>query len=478
MTSPTATTELTDLTISEAARRIAEGELSPTELTEAYLSRLTRLDPSIGAYVEVVEARARRDATDAEAELAAGQRRGPLHGIPIGLKDLVDTEGIRTAGGAAVYRDRVPGADAPVARRLREAGSVLLGKTNTHELAFGVTTDNPHFGTTHNPWDTTRIPGGSSGGSGAAVAAHLATAAIGTDTGGSIRIPAALCGCVGLKPTYGRVPKSGVLALSDLADHVGPLTRTVADAALVLQAIAGYEPGDPTTVPMPVPDYAAALTGDVAGLRVGLPRTTMWTVLDDEVRTAAEAAVEVLRGLGVAVTDVELPDHGPVIGNLGEAGFFSVVVEESRWAHRVGWQATPERFGGDLAALYSLPPLPGPAFAESLDRVARYAAAVRERLVDVDLLVMPTVPMPAPPIGAETVQVGGVELPTIVAGILNTAPFNVARLPAISVPCGFTAGGLPVGLQLVGRPFDEVTVLRGAHAYEQATTWHRATPSL
>jgi Asp-tRNA(Asn)/Glu-tRNA(Gln) amidotransferase A subunit family amidase len=477
MTTPT-TTDLTDLTIAQAAQRLAEGDVSSSDLTEAYLARIERLEPTLNAYVEVVADRARQDAAAADAELAGGQRRGPLHGVPIALKDLVDTEGIATAGGAEVYRGRVPGADAPVAQRLRAAGSVLLGKTNTHELAFGVTTNNPHFGATHNPWDPSRIPGGSSGGSGAAVASRTAAMAIGTDTGGSIRIPAALCGCVGLKATYGRVPKTGVMLLSDLADHVGPLARTVLDAALVLQAIAGYEAGDPTTVPMPVPDYAAALDGDVRGLRIGLPRTTMWSVLDDEVRAAAETAVEGLRELGMTITDVELPDATPVIGQVGEAGFFSVVLEESRWAHRVGWQATPERFGPDLAALYGVPPLPGTLFAESLDRVARYTAAVRQTLTEVDLLVMPTVPIPAPPIGAEMVEVGGVELPVIVAGILNTAPFNVARLPAITVPCGFTGAGLPVGLQLAGRPFDEVTVLRAAHAYEQSTSWHKAAPQL
>ena len=272
-----------------------------------------------------------------------------------------------------------------------------------------MTTDNPHTGTTRNPTDPSRIPGGSSGGSGAAVAAHMAGAAIGTDSAGSIRIPASFCGCVGLKPTYGLVPRSGVTVLSQVGDHVGPLARTVEDAALVLQ-------------------------GD----------------------------------LGATLVEIDLPDHLPVVGRPGTPGYFSLGIAESRFAHREAWSAHPESFGPDVSTLYSIPEMTGSMVAESLDMIYAYAQAVREALTEVDVVASPTVPVAAPRIGAETVTVGGQELPLVAVAIANTAPYNMARVPAISVPCGTTGASLPIGFQIAGRPFDETTVLRAAHAYEQA----------
>jgi aspartyl-tRNA(Asn)/glutamyl-tRNA(Gln) amidotransferase subunit A len=459
---------LAELTLSQAAAALLAGECSSVELTDDYLIRIDELNPSLNAYVEVTRQRAKDDAARAADEIAKGQYRGPLHGIPIALKDLIDTGGIRTGSGTAVYRDRVPARDATVARRLAHAGAVLLGKTNLHELAFGVTTDNPHTGTTRNPHDPSRIPGGSSGGSGAAVAAHLAAAALGTDSAVSIRGPASFCGCVGLKPTYGLVPKSGVTVLSQIGDHVGPLARTVEDVALVLQAIAGYDAADFSSVPVPVPDYRAALTHAVGGLKAGIPRSTMWGLLDDEVRAAADAALIVLADLGATLVDIDLPDHLPAIGQPGTAGYFSLGLTESKFAHREAWAAHPEMFGPDLATLYSLPEMTGPMVAESLDMVYVYAQAVRQALTEVDVLASPTVPIAAPEIGAEMVTVGGQELPLSAVAIANTAPYNMARVPAISVPCGTTSAGLPIGFQIAGRPFDEATVLRAAHAYEQA----------
>jgi aspartyl-tRNA(Asn)/glutamyl-tRNA(Gln) amidotransferase subunit A len=350
---------------------------------------------------------------------------------------------------------------------MSDAGAVLLGKNNAHELAFGVTTNNPHTGTTRNPKDPSRIPGGSSGGSGAAVAAHLAGAAIGTDGAGSIRVPASFCGCVGLKPTYGLVPKSGVTVLSQIGDHVGPLARTVEDAALVLQAIAGYDPADFSSVPVPVPDYRAALTGDIGGLNVGIPRSTMWGLLDDEVRAAADAALTVLADLGATLVEIDLPDQLPAIGQPGTPGYFTLGITESKFAHREAWAAHPESFGPDLSALYTIPELTGLMVAESLDMVYAYAQAVREALSKVDVLASPTVPISAPELGAEMVTVGRQQLPLGAVAIANTAPYNIARVPAISVPCGTTRAGLPIGFQIAGRPFDETTVLRAAHAYEQ-----------
>ena len=477
MGTPSDHDELVSLTVAGAATAIRRREISPVELTEAYLARIEAVNPVLNAYVSVTAVRARQDAARAQAELSRGVDRGPLHGIPIALKDLVDTAGIQTAGGAEVYRGRVPVADAVVAERLREAGSVLLGKTNTHELAFGVTTTNPHFGATRNPWDPSRVPGGSSGGSGAAVAARLTAAAIGTDTGGSIRIPASLCGCVGLMPTFGLVPKNGVIAMSYIADHVGPLTRTVEDAALVLEAIAGYHPGDPFSLAVGSPSLRAGLDAGVDGLRIGVPRSTMWALLDDEVRAANDVALDVLRSLGATVVDIDLPDHLPAVGAPGGPGFFSMVIEESRSAHGAAWAAHPEQFGPDLRAIYSVPPLSAPMLIASLEAIYAYAAAVRTALTTVDLLACPTVPTAAASIGAQTVSVGGLELPFINVAVANTVPYDMAGNPAITVPCGFTASGLPIGFQLAGRPLDEITVVRAAHAYERATTWHTASPS-
>lgn len=459
---------LADLTLSQAAAALSAREVSPVELTDAYLARIAELDPSLNAYVEVTFQRAKEDAARAADEIAKGRYRGPLHGVPIAVKDLVDTAGIRTGSGTAVYRDRVPARDATVARRLADAGAVLLGKTNAHELAFGVTTVNPHTGTTRNPKDPSRISGGSSGGSGAAVAAGLACAAIGTDSAGSIRVPASFCGCVGLKPTYGLVPKSGVTVLSQFGDHVGPMTRTVEDAALVLQVIAGYDAADFSSVPVPVPDYRAALTGDIGGLRVGIPRSAMWGLLDGQVRAAADAALTVLSDLGATLVEVDLPDHLPALGMPGTPGYFSLAIAESKFAHREAWSAHPELFGPDLSSYYSLPEMTGSMVAESLDNIYAYAQAVRGALTEVDVLVSPTVPIAAPAIDAEIVVVDGQELPLVPVAIGNTVSYNIARVPAVSVPCGSTDAGLPIGFQIAGRPFDEATVLRAAHAYEQA----------
>lgn len=464
--------DLTDLTIAEAAARIQTRDLSPVELTEAYLARIDRLNPLLNAYVTVTAERARADARAAEQEIAAGTYRGPLHGVPIALKDLVDTAGIETAGGAKVLRGRVPATDAAVAARLREAGSVLLGKTNTHELAFGATTNNPHYGPTRNPWNTDRVPGGSSGGSGAAIAASIAAGAIGTDTGGSIRIPAAACGCVGLKPTYGRVSKRGILPMSWLVDHPGPIVHTVEDAAIMLQAIAGYDPGDFATVPMPVPDYRAALEGGVRGLRIGVP-PSFFTLLDPEVRAAVEAAAAWFAGQGAEMVELDLPTDRERFGLA-----FSVVVAESKEAVIREWETRPDDFGKDLQAIYSQPLPDGVAFAHGLRTMKEIAEAYRVAAETVDLILTPTLPLTAPPIGQETVTIGGVQIGATNALASLTGWFNVARLPAISLPCGFSADGLPIGLSLAGKPFDEATVLRGAWAYEQGTDWHKRRPPL
>jgi aspartyl-tRNA(Asn)/glutamyl-tRNA(Gln) amidotransferase subunit A len=467
------TKELTDLTIAEASEVIANRKVSPVELTEAYLERIERLNPSVNAYVTVTAERARADAKRATEEIAGGSYRGPLHGVPIGLKDLFDTEGIRTTAGSIIHKDNVPAKDSTAARKLRDAGTVLLGKTNTHEFAWGATTNNPHYGATHNPWDLSRIPGGSSGGSGAAIAAGLAAGTLGTDTGGSIRIPAALCGCVGLKPTFGRVSKAGVAVMSFQLDHTGPIVRTVEDAAILLQAIAGYDPADFATVPVPVPDYRAGLAGGLRGLKIGVPRELSFGLLDDEVRAAVEVAIGDLRKLGADIRDV---DAGVTREQIGEA--WQLVNAEGQEYHGPNFTARPQDFGADLRQVLSAP-LPD---AVGIARSYRSSYEIKERfrllLEEIDLLVSPTTLRTASVIGEELVAVGSAKVSTGAAFASNTMPFNVAGLPTLALPCGFDATGLPISFQLAGRPFDEVTVLRAGHAYEQATEWHARRPAL
>jgi aspartyl-tRNA(Asn)/glutamyl-tRNA(Gln) amidotransferase subunit A len=413
----------------------------------------------------VTAERALADARDAEREIGRGGYRGPLHGIPIGLKDLYATAGVRTTAGSKILADWVPTEDSTVARKLRQAGAVLLGKLNTHEFAYGGTTINPHYGPTRNPWDPARVPGGSSGGSGAAIAARLALGTMGSDTAGSIRIPAALCGVVGLMPTNGRVSKAGVVPLSWTYDHAGPLTRTVEDAALMLQAVAGYDPADPTTLPLPAEDFLRELGQPITGLRVGVPRAHFYEALEDDVRSVVEEALAELRRLGATLikVDVEVPDLAERLLSRrlitrAEAGFY----------HARNLRERPQDFGPEFGTLAT------PPSAEELIQAHRdgdaATVALRTALESVDVLATPTVPQTAPLI--EPLQAGA---PTPDLSRC-TAPFNQAHLPALSVPCGFTSNGLPVGLQLAGRPFAEALILRVGHAYEQATDWHRRLP--
>ena len=465
--------ELCGLSVTRASHAIQARQVSPVELTDAYLRRIEQLNPRINAYITVTAERARADARRATEELAAGRSRGPLHGVPIALKDLYETAGIRTTGGGKIHSEHVPAIDCTAARRLRDAGTVLLGKLNTHEYAYGVTTNNPHYGPTRNPWNLEHIPGGSSGGSGAAIAAGLATATLGTDTGGSIRMPASVCGVVGLKPTYGRVSKAGVLPLSYLFDHAGPLTRTVEDAALLLNAVAGYDPLDPTTVRTPTEDYTSALHGDLRGLRVGVPRGYFYDHLEDGIAGPLEQAIETLRRLGADVRDVMIPGVAEGVGAL-----FALVLAEAQEIHAGAMQTRLADFGADVRGLLSSPPPDGAALMLGLRARDALCVSVRNALESVDLLVTPTTPIVAARIGQETVRYGGIEESILSAMIRCTAPFNATGLPALSVPCGFTSAGLPIGLQIVGRSFDEATVLRAGHAYQQATEWHLRKPAL
>ena len=450
-------------TISELSQRLRRREVSPVEITQDCLERIERLNPELNAFITVTGESALAEAQLAEAEILRGKWRGPLHGVPVALKDLIDTAGVRTTAASALYKDRVPEQDADVVRRLRQAGAVIVGKNNLHEFAYGGSSLVSYFGEVHNPWDLGRIAGGSSGGSAAAVVAGLAYAAIGTDTAGSIREPAALCGCVGLKPTYGRVSSGGVIPLSLSLDHVGPLAATVADAAVVLQAIAGYDAADITTADVPVADYVAALREDAKSLRVGVPRAYFFDDLDAEVASAMEHA---LRGVATLVAEMkEVHVDVPMDRSLQTAESYAYHAENAAKSPELYQPETLRRIrSGEKvsAAEYVLR-------RRELDEVRR---SIGQVFGDVDLLVTPTMPMPAPAIADLKADPKALR-PAELKLLRNTRPFNVWGLPAISVPCGFTQSGLPIGLQIAGPHWREDLVLRLAQAYEQATAWHK-----
>jgi aspartyl-tRNA(Asn)/glutamyl-tRNA(Gln) amidotransferase subunit A len=460
-----------DLSIAEAAALIRERKLSPVELTDAQLSRISDLNAIYNAYITVTYDRAMADAKRAENEIMAGSYRGPLHGIPIALKDIVSTSGIRTTCGSMIGREWIPDTDAHVARKLADAGTVLLGKLNAHEFAMGGTNDNPHYGPARNPWDLTRISGGSSGGSGVATTARLAMGTIGTDTGGSIRIPASLCGCVGFKPTYGRVSKAGVFPLSSMRDHVGPLTRTVEDSALVLQAIAGYDPQDANSVNVPTGDYTTTLADGIAATRVGVPGGRFTANASSDVLNAVAAAIDVISELGATVVplDMQLPTDDYTVITLV---MFAV---EAKYYHRQYLSERIAEYGTDLQERFRAADPDCASIGAALDASESMRVAFQEALETVDILVTPTVPFTAPNLGADDLSVDGRDFSIRDLGLF-TYPMNYARVPALAVPCGFSDDGLPIGLTFTGRHFDEATVLRVGYAYERATEWRAVRP--
>lgn len=458
----------TELSLREAAALIRSRDLSPVELTRAYLQRIERLNERVNAYITVTAGLALEQAQRLESEIANGRWRGPLHGIPIALKDNIDTAGILTTAASAVFADRVPSFDAEVYRRLKEAGAVLLGKLNMHEFAYGGSSAITHFGPVHNPWNLDYIPGGSSGGSAAAVSARLCAAALGTDTLASIRLPAAYCGVVGLKGTYGLASIDGIVPVSTSLDHVGPLARSVADAALVMQAIAGYDAADPASISAPPADYAAALNRTTAELRIGLPGGFYFSSLDPEIERATNAAVDVIGDLTGGMREVNLPPAPSFEALLAEAAVYhaSYLDEPSIAAlydsvTRARIQAAGEFTLGD--------------YADALRELGLVRNAIAAVFTEVDLLVTPTTPvMPT--------TIENAEIPATATGaestVRNTAPFNLYGIPTITVPCGFSRLGLPIGLQISGPSLGESAVLAVAHAFEQATRWRFEQPPL
>ncbi len=454
---------MTSTTISELSQGLRRREVSAVEITRDCLRRIEKLNPALNAFITVMDESALEDARRADAEIARGEWRGPLHGVPVALKDLIDTANVRTTAASALYKDRVPTEDAEVVRRLRQAGAVIIGKNNLHEFAYGGSSLVSYFGDVHNPWDVGRITGGSSGGSAAAVVAGLAYAAIGTDTAGSIREPAALCGCVGLKPTYGRVSGRGVIPLSLSLDHVGPLAATVADAAIVLQAIAGYDAGDITKADVPVADYVSALREDAKALRVGVLRDYFFDDLDAEVASAIEHA---LRGIATLVTEVkDVRLEVPTDRTLQAA--------ESYAFHAENVAESPELYQPEtLRRIRSGESVTAAEYIQRRRELDEARRGIGQIFAEVDLLVTPTMPMPAPAIADLRADPEALR-PAELRLLRNTRPFNVWGLPAISVPCGFAQSGLPIGLQISGPHWREDLVLRLAHAYEQATAWHK-----
>ena len=458
------TTDPTDLSIAEAQRLVRRRDLSPLDLVESYLARIRRLDPRLNAFVTVTEERAEERARALEAELAAGRWRGPLHGIPIALKDNIDTAGVLTTAASAVFADRIPDEDAEVVTRLEAAGAIVLGKLNMHEFAYGATSAFTRTGPVRNPWDADRIPGGSSGGSGAAVAARLCAGALGTDTGGSVRIPAAHCGIVGLKATYGLASIRGIVPLGVSLDHVGPMCRTVADAALMLQAMAGYDPRGIASIDAEIPDYAGALRRPTSALRLGVPRT-FYEDVDSQVLAAVERALGVLGDLTAGARDVELPAlPGTRTVGVEAYAYHADLLDERRGLYDA---STLERIEGGAETSAA-------DYAEARYQLTLVRKAIAAVFDDVDVLVTPT--LAQLPVSIEEARASPLEVTGIL--IRNTAPFNAYGIPAITVPCGFSRGGLPIGLQLCGRALGEVDVLALAHAYEQATAWHERTPPL
>ena len=473
--------ELLTFDVAALGEKIRSRQISPVEVTEAYLGRVEKTNTQLSAYITVTAERARAAAKAAQNEIAAGGWRGPFHGIPIALKDLCYTKGILTTGGSKILAEFVPEFDCTVWARLEQAGAVLLGKLNLHEFASGATTTNPHFGTCRNPYNPERVPGGSSGGSAAAIVARSAAATIGTDTGGSIRIPAAFCGCVGMKQTWSRVSRYGVMPLADSLDHAGPITRSVRDAALMLQVIAGHDPNDPTSSGEPVPDFSSALGRSLKGTRAGIIKQLLEGV-SGEVASCFDAALSKLRDLGVALDEVSIPSI-----EQAAAITTTIMFAEAAEFHEDWIRTRPQDYGFDVRRTLEAGMLTPAMYYVRAQRaravvLAEALAALKNRIA----LIAPTAAIPAPRIdifhpesallrradafaGGRTPNASSGEPVNLVTTVLRfTAPFNITGQPALALPIGLSSEGLPLSMQIIGRPFDEVSVFQVAAAYEEA----------
>ena len=460
------------LTISEAASHIESGRLSPVELVNAHLDRIEQTDDRLNSFVTLLAVQAKAAAATAEAEIRSGNYRGVLHGIPIGLKDLYYTKGVRTTVGSKIMGDFVPDYDAAVTERFADAGAILLGKLQMHEFALGATSENPHHGPAHNPWDTSRITGGSSGGSGSAVASGQCMAALGSDTGGSVRIPASACGIVGHKPTFGRISRVGVFPLSNSLDTVGSMTRSVTDAAIVMNAIAGYDERDQSCANRPDEDFTRHLGKDIGGLRIGIPQEYFYDMIDDEVRAAVLQAASKLEELGARVEECSIPALNDSISISG-----TILLTEAAEIHLDNLRDRADDFGADVRGRLEEGAMnPAVTYIAAQRARTEFNRAIAESMKTYDILLAPTTAAPAPKIGEDIVEVGGQTEHKLALMPRLTRPHNICGIPTVSVPCGFSSDGLPIGMQLAARPFEDALALQVAYAYEQATDWHTRRP--
>ena len=465
--------QLLELSLAQAADMVRSREISPVELVQASLNRIRATDDLLRSYITVFEEQALQVAKAAEIMAAAGHDLGPLHGIPIALKDNVALRGSRTTAGSKVLGNWLPQADATVAARLRRAGAIFIGKTNMHEFAWGGTSANPHYGAVRNPWNTERFPAGSSGGSGVAVAARSCYGAVGTDTGGSIRLPSAINGVVGIRPTYGRVSNHGIIPLAWSMDTAGPMTRTVQDCALMFGVMAGHDSHDPASAARPCPDYLAGLNDGVRGLRIGVVPGYFFHHLQPPVHDAVRVALDTFRGLGAQLVDVDIENiHGNISAQL------TIESAEPSTYHQRWLRERPQDYGEDVRALLEVGEL---LLATHYLQAQRYRTLLRNEFLaafrKVDVFVCPTLPFTATKLGATTVVIeNGVEEDMLSAIMQFTGVPSLTGLPSMNVPCGFDPDGMPIGMQIIGRPFDEAALFRIGHAFQSVTQFHMRAP--
>jgi aspartyl-tRNA(Asn)/glutamyl-tRNA(Gln) amidotransferase subunit A len=467
--------ELLRLSIAELAPKIRSGEVSPVEVTTAALERAEALQPKLNSFITLMKDQAMAQAETEQAAVARGEYKGPLQGIPVGIKDNLATAGIKTTVGTKVLAENVPDEDAEVVRRLKRAGAIILGKENLEEFAAGATSNNPHFGAVHNPWGLEHVPGGSSGGGGANVASEVTFASLGTDLGGSVRLPGTFCGVVGLKQTFGRVSQRGLLVTSFNSDHIGPMTRSVTDSAIVLQALAGHDPLDPSTVPVPVPDYAAQIGKGVRGLRMGIPSNYYFEDLDPEVQEAVGRCMAALEELGAEPVPVSLPSM-KYIGAARIAAMSDALVTHEPYLRSKRGDYGPDVLYRTLGGQFVL----GHHYSKAMKVQRIIQEEYAREMQSIDFIVTPTAPLFAPRIDAQYIEHGGKRhrLRGPGSGLIsrNTSPLNATGLPAITVPCGLSQSGLPIGVQFISRGFEEDLLFRVAAAYEDVSGVKGARP--
>ena len=467
--------DLPGLSIAAAARLIRQGEVSPTELFDSSLREIEKHNSTLRAFISITEESGKKAAAAAELMLSAGYDLGPLHGIPLGIKDNIAIKGERTTAGGKILENWHPDKDATIISRLKQAGAVFVGKTNMHEYAWGGTSANPHYGHVRNPWDTSKFPAGSSGGSGAAVAASLCYGALGTDTGGSIRLPSAINGVVGLRPTYGRVSNSGIIPLAWTMDTAGPMTRTVEDCALLFNAIAGPDPTDPATASVPVDDFLSRLSVGVRGLRIGIVPSYFFSHIQQDVKHAVESALKTFEALGAHVVEVDIKH---IEGNISAQ--LTIESAEPSTYHQKSLRERPGDFGDDVRTLLEVGEM---LLATHYLQAQRYRTLLRNEFLEafkhVDVFICPTLPFTATDLGATTVEIeSGVQEDMLSAIMQFTGVASLTGLPSLNVPCGFDSGGLPVGMQIIGAPFTESRLFSIGHSFQCATDFHTRRPDL